>query len=71
MQRSSLISARKERGLSRKSLADAVGVTPQYIGMIETGTRAPKLELALKIAQLFEVQVESLFLPCNPKKGEK
>ncbi len=52
---------RAERGLSRKDLAEAVGVNPQTIGYLERGDYAPSVELALKLAGLFEVQVEQLF----------
>ncbi len=52
---------RAERGLSRKELAEAVGVNPQTIGYLERGDYAPSVELALKLAGLFEVQVEQLF----------
>ena len=41
---------RAERGISRKDLADAVGVNFQTIGYIERGDYSPSLELALKIA---------------------
>ncbi|MFN3912590.1 helix-turn-helix transcriptional regulator [Hyphomonas sp.] len=52
---------RAERNLSRKDLAEAVGVNPQTIGYLERGDYAPSVELALKLAALFEVPVEHLF----------
>lgn len=52
---------RAERGLSRKDLADEVGVNPQTIGYLERGDYAPSVELALKLAELFGVSVEQLF----------
>lgn len=52
---------RAERGLSRKDLAEAVGVNPQTIGYLERGDYAPSAELALKIAQVFGAPVELLF----------
>ncbi|MFN3313955.1 MAG: helix-turn-helix transcriptional regulator [Hyphomonas sp.] len=52
---------RAERGLSRKELAEAVGVNPQTIGYLERGDYAPSVELALKLAGLFAVPVEHLF----------
>ena len=52
---------RAERNLSRRALAEAVGVNPQTIGYLERGDYSPSLELAMKIAQQFDVPVELLF----------
>jgi len=52
---------RHDRGLSRKDLAEAVDVNPQTIGYLERGDYKPSLELALKIAGVFGVQVELVF----------
>lgn len=52
---------RAERGVSRRQLADAVGVNNQTIGYLERGDYKPSLELALKIARYFGVAVEMLF----------
>jgi DNA-binding XRE family transcriptional regulator len=52
---------RAERGMSRRELAEAVGVNPQTIGFLERGEYGPSLVLALKIARVFAVPVETLF----------
>ena len=52
---------RAERGLSRRALADAVGVNFQTIGYLERGTYNASLELALKLAAFFNVPVEIVF----------
>lgn len=52
---------RTERGLSRKDLADAVGVNFQTIGYLERGDYSPSIELALKLAAYFELPVEAMF----------
>lgn len=52
---------RTERNVSRKELADAVGVNFQTIGYLERGDYKPSLELALKIARYFGVTIEVLF----------
>ncbi len=52
---------RAERGISRRQLAEAVGVNNQTIGYLERGDYKPSLELAVKIARYFEVSVEMLF----------
>ena len=52
---------RTDRGVSRKGLADAVGVNPQTIGYLERGDYKPSLELAMKIADFFDAPVEAIF----------
>lgn len=52
---------RAEAGLSRKDLATRVDVNPQTIGYLERGDYKPSLELALRIARVFDVPVEALF----------
>jgi DNA-binding XRE family transcriptional regulator len=52
---------RAERQMSRKELAEAVGVNTQTIGYLERGDYKPSLELALKIARHFGVAVELIF----------
>jgi len=52
---------RAEQGVSRRQLAEAVGVNHQTIGYLERGDYQPSLELALKIARHFGVAVEMLF----------
>ncbi|WP_017539700.1 MULTISPECIES: helix-turn-helix transcriptional regulator [Nocardiopsis] len=52
---------RAERGISRRALAEALGVHYQTIGYLERGEYSPSLYLALRIAQFFEVPVEVVF----------
>jgi putative transcriptional regulator len=52
---------RAERSISRKDLADAVGVNFQTIGYLERGDYSPSLELALKISTYFGLPVEMIF----------
>ena len=52
---------RAERGVSRRELADALGVHYQTIGYIERGEYNPSLNLALRIAAFFGVPVEVIF----------
>ncbi len=47
--------------MSRNELADTVGVNSQTIGFIERGDYYPSLELAFKIATVFNVSVETIF----------
>ena len=52
---------RAERGLSRKALAEAVGVNYQTIGYLERGDYNPSLELALRLSEYFGAPVEAIF----------
>jgi putative transcriptional regulator len=52
---------RAERGISRRELADALGVHYQTVGYLERGEYSPSLHLALRIAEHFEVPVEVIF----------
>lgn len=52
---------RAERGLSRKKLAELVGVNFQTIGYIEREEYNPSLDLAFKFAEIFGLPVEMIF----------
>lgn len=52
---------RTEQGLSRQELADKVDVNYQTIGFIERGDYSPSLELAFKIAEVFGVELTTVF----------
>ncbi len=48
--------------LTQENLAERVGVTRQTIHAIEKGKYDPSLELAFKLAGLFDVRIEDIFL---------
>lgn len=52
---------RAEQGVSRRELADALGVHYQTIGYLERGEYSPSLHLALRIAAYFDLPVEIVF----------
>lgn len=60
---------RAERRWSQQDLADRLQVSRQSINAIETGRYDPSLPLAFRIADLFEMPIEAIFI--NPSKGEK
>jgi putative transcriptional regulator len=53
---------RAERDWSQADLADRVAVSRQTVNSIETGKYDPSLPLAIKIARLFGLPVESIFI---------
>ncbi len=54
-------------GLTQQDLADRLGVTRQTILSIEKGKYTPSVALALCLAEVFDVSVETLF---QLNKGE-
>jgi putative transcriptional regulator len=54
---------RAERGWSQADLAENLEVSRQTVNAIETGKYDPSLPLAFKIAELFGMKIEEIFLP--------
>ena len=52
---------RAERGVSRRELAEALGVHYQTVGYLERGEYNPSLELAFRISDLFGVPIDAVF----------
>jgi putative transcriptional regulator len=52
---------RAEQRVTRRELADALGVHYQTIGYLERGEYSPSLYLALRIAAYFDLPVEVVF----------
>ncbi len=47
--------------MTQQDLADRIGVTRQTVAAIEQGKYSPSLEAAFRIAQVFQVPLESVF----------
>ena len=56
---------RAERNLSQADLADALKVSRQTVNAIETEKYDPSLPLAFKIAGVFGLKIEDIFLTDN------
>jgi DNA-binding XRE family transcriptional regulator len=52
---------RKERGVSRKELAERIGVNFQTVGYLERADYNPSLDLAFRISEFFELPVDFIF----------
>ena len=48
-------------GVNQQEMGQLVGVSRQTISQIERGDYSPSVTLALKIAKVFEVNVEDIF----------
>ena len=53
---------RKERGMTQQDLADQLSVSRQTIISLEKGKYDPSIALAHKIARLFSLRIEEVFL---------
>ncbi|QDP20531.1 helix-turn-helix transcriptional regulator [Sphingomonas xanthus] len=53
---------RAERGWSQQVLAERLQVSRQSINAIETGKYDPSLPLAFRIAELFGLTIEQIFI---------
>ena len=59
---------RLARGWSQEYLSAHLGVTREYIQMIETGKRKPSFDVLIKLEDLFEKDYRKLFN--LPDRGE-
>ena len=59
--KTNLKEVREVYGMTQQDLADQVGIRRETIVHLENNRYNPSLELALKIAQVFNKQVEELF----------
>jgi putative transcriptional regulator len=53
---------RKGKGLTQEDLAEIIGVSRQTVNAIEKQKFDPSLNTAFKMAKLFELPIESIFL---------
>lgn len=58
---------RVEKGISRKELADQIGVNPQTVGYLERQDYNPSLDLAFRISEFFGFSIEFIFSTAGMK----
>lgn len=63
---------REERGISRKKLAEKIGVNFQTVGYLEREEYNPSLDLAFRISEYFRLPIEFIFStkPLKPMSQE-
>ncbi|MGT2772247.1 helix-turn-helix transcriptional regulator [Streptococcus marimammalium] len=59
--RTNLKAVRESVGMTQQELADLVGVRRETIIHLENNRYNPSLEMALKIARVFDMTIERLF----------
>lgn len=57
-----LVVLRAERGWTQEELAERVAVSRQSIISIERGRYDPSLSLAFRLAQVFDLSIEDVFV---------
>ncbi len=62
---------RKKHGIKQEELADRLEVSRQTIGSLENGRYNPSIILAFKIARLFNVSIEDIFIYEESEEDEK
>ena len=58
---------RTQKDLSQGKLAELVGVTRQTIISLEKGSYVPSLLLAMRISEVLEAPIETIFIKENVK----
>ncbi len=53
---------RKNKGIKQDELAKALSVSRQTISSLETGKYNPSIMLAYKIARIFDLTIEDVFI---------
>lgn len=70
--RNELKARRIKLRMTQRDVADQVGVTAQFYGMIEVGKRTPRLGMAFEIAKIMRAKVQDLFpdvIPSDTRTG--
>jgi transcriptional regulator with XRE-family HTH domain len=58
---------RRDRDMTQEQLAEAVGVTMEFISRMERGHHGPSFDTLQKIAEVLEVEVNEFFQFPNDK----
>lgn len=65
-----LVYQRTKAGLSQKELADKLFVTQQMVGVLETGLKAPSVNMLMRLAEVFGCTVNDLVYENTNDKQE-
>ncbi len=58
---------RRGKDLTQEELAEAIGVTMEFISLMERGRHGPSFDNLQKLAEVLEVDVSEFFLPPEKK----
>jgi transcriptional regulator with XRE-family HTH domain len=68
---SAIRTERKRRRWSQAVFAERLGVSLDYVGMLERGERLPSFPVAIRAAALFDTTVSALLAPEGPEPESK
>ena len=51
---------RIDKGLTQEEVADRIGLTRQAVSAYESGKRQPGIDILMKLAEIYEVNIENL-----------
>lgn len=63
--------ARKELGLSRKDLAERVGIDPRYLANIENSGNLPSIPILYALVKICKLPIEKYFFPNAENEGSE
>lgn len=62
---------REDKKLTQKQVSKILGITKEYLSMLENGSRNPSDELKEKFAKLYQVSITDIFLAIKETKRFK
>ena len=62
--------AREKKGLTQEELAARVEISPTHVSVIERGTKIPRMDTFVAIANVLEVSADSLLVDVVDHAGE-
>ena len=68
MKKKTLQDLRKEKGLTQEQSAKILGITKEYLSMLENGERNPSDSLKEKMAKLYNSSIADIFLIISSTK---
>lgn len=69
--RTYLINLRKKAGLTQTEAAENLSISRAFYGMIETSARNPTLELANRIAEFYNSNLNDIFFDAQASNSSK
>lgn len=62
--------AREKKGLTQEELAALVDISPTHVSVIERGTKIPRMDTFVAIANVLEVSADSLLVDVVDRAAE-
>ncbi len=71
MKNKNLQELRLDKGLTQEQASKILGITKEYLSMLETADRNPSDNLKEKLAKLYKCEIVDIFLAVNSTKRLK